>query len=391
MLQCEAREERHIKRDAPAYGLIPQPNWLIATAPRAVAACLVALMLLRSGVWLIPNIGASRLIAEDPFVNPFSDPAAHALFWSWLGPFLAWLLGARGPAAFFTLHFGFAAAFIAATLTLLSRRLTGRQFRTATLLFVVLPVSATSFFWVGNDGLTLLLMVLAFLAGHPLGGMLAGVALGMQHFEQGFLGFAALVAGLLLARWLHHPVAMSITWAAFVLAGVVLGKLTLIALFATLGIEVNSGRLWWLRENLPMLLEQFFLHPHVVVWSVLGLGWLILASELQRGRVAWPLALPLLGLMPLLLVSGDQTRVLAIVTFPLITTFWLLEPTVLARHDDRRLTRLFVLWLVVPWIWVWGGVPRWSALPYDLAFALHHATGWPSLPEDLARWPFLAE
>lgn len=352
---------------------------------------LALVMLLRSGIWFIPNIGGSRLIAADPFVNPFDDPNAHALVWSWLGPFLAWLVGATGPAGFFLLHLAFTAVFVGVMLMLVWRRLPEREARAASLLFMVLPVSATALFWVGTDSLTLLLMAAAFVVPHPAWAMICGVALGTQHFEQAFFGFGALVAGLALARLWRVETAVSIGWAAAVLGGVALGKLLLIGLFAAFGMEVNSGRLFWLQEHLPMLLEQFLLHPHVVVWSVLGLGWVVLAQDSRPVPQRLPLLVPLAALLPLLVISGDQTRVLAIVTFPLIAAFWLLDADFLRRQDDRRLAVLLLLWLIVPWIWVWGGVPRWSALPYDLAYILHHASGWPPLPADIAGWPFRAE
>jgi hypothetical protein len=340
-------------------------------------------------VWQIPNFGASRLIAQDPFTNPFQDPNAHALYWSWLGPFLAWLLGATSPAAFFALHLvlsvGFAVLFIVTAFS----HLPEREARISLVLFSVLPVSATAFFWVSTDSLTLFLMMLALALPQrwPVGA-LVGTVLGTQHFEQAFFAFGALLTGSLLARWGGWTAGRPLHWTLALLLGTVAGKLILVVLFHLLGVEVNSGRLYWLARHLPLLLEQFFLHFHVILFSVLGLGWLALIKYAERGRESLPFLVALAGLMLLLPISGDQTRVLAVVTFPLLAGFWLFSSHFLASLSDRWVAWLLMAWVIVPWGWVWGGVPRWSAFPYDIAYLLHHALGWPPALPDPFMGPF---
>jgi hypothetical protein len=358
--------------------LVRQAERLVFAAPvwRLVAAVLLV-GLVKTGVWQIPNFGASRLIAQDPFTNPFQDPYAHTLYWSWLGPFLAWAIGATSPVAFFGFHLllsvGFAALFVLAAF----RSLPEREARVSLVLFAVLPVSATAFFWVSTDSLTLFLIMLAFaLPRRWWIGALVGTTLGMQHFEQALFGFGALLATLVLSRLQGSPAERWSGWAASVLAGVVAGKLALVGLFSWLGVEVNSGRLYWLQEHLPLLLEQFLLHVHIILFSVLGLGWLVAVKYVERGREALPFLAALGGLMLLLPISGDQTRVLAVVTFPLIAATWLLSGRVLASLSNRWVAWLLVTWVIVPWSWVWGGLPRWSAFPYDLAYLLNQGLGW---------------
>jgi hypothetical protein len=355
----------------------------VAPASRLVAAVLL-IGLIKTGVWQIPNFGASRLIAQNPFANPFQDPNAHALYWSWLGPFLAWLIDATSPPAFFLFHLVFSAGFAALFIATAFRHLPAREARVSLVLFAVLPVSATAFFWVSTDSLTLFLMMLA-LALPPRWPVAAlfGTALGMQHFEQAFFGFGGLLVALLLSRWGGGQAAeRPLRWVLALLLGTMAGKLALVGLFQSLGVQVNSGRLYWLKEHLPLLVEQFFFHLHVILFSVLGLGWLVAVKYLERGRESLPFPVALGGLMLLLPISGDQTRVLAVVTFPLLTIFWLLNGRFLASLSNRSAAWLFLAWVIVPWGWVWGGIPRWSAFPYDLAYLLHHWFGWPeSLPD----------
>jgi hypothetical protein len=144
----------------------------------------------------------------------------------------------------------------------------------------------------------------------------------------------------------------------------------------------------WLRAHLDTLLKQFFFHFHYIVWSVLGLGWLVALRFTDWGRQSLPFFLVLAALCLLLPVSGDQTRVLAIITFPLVAAYWLLNRDFLESISRRELTWLFVAWALMPWGWVVGGSPKWSAFPYDMAYLLHQLFGWFSVPDNLAHWPF---
>ncbi len=368
-------------------------RWLFESPAWQLVAALLLVTLVKTGIWQIPNFGAVRLIAQDPFVNPFSDPNAHALYWSWLGPFLAWLVGATSAWSFFALHLLFSMAFTALVVGVAFRRLPAREARVSVLLFAVLPVSATAYFWVSNDSLTLFLLACAIAAPWPPAAAGLGLLLGMQHFEQAFLGFAGLLLALLIARrqrqWRAADEPVPVGRVLVVLAGIVAGKLALVALFRVLGVEVNSGRLYWLQEHLTLLLAQFFLHTHLILFSVLGLGWLVVVQQLEWGRDRLAFLVALAAAMLLLPVSGDQTRVLATVTFPLIAAFWLLNRDFLAFLSDRFAAWLLLAWLIVPWTWVWGGEPRWSAFPYDVVFLLGRAFGGAgAAPDPAASSPF---
>lgn len=91
---------------------------------------------------------------------------------------------------------------------------------------------------------------------------------------------------------------------------------------------------------------------------------------------------------PLHTISADQTRVLAIITFPLVSTYWLLNQDFLNKLTRRELSLLFTTWALMPWGWVWEGAPKWSAFPYDVAYILHRIFGWFNVPADPALWPF---
>jgi len=376
-------------------------RFLFETAPWRLVSVIAVLIFVKVGVWYMPNLGDSNVLARNPFVNPFANPDAHYLMWNWFGPFLAWATGLTGRLEFFLLHLAFSIAFFFLVLYALFKRFEPTQARTAFLLFIVLPVSATAFFWVGTDSITLFIFTVVLVFPRPaIIPLLAGLLLGMEHFEQAFLAFAALLFSLVLTRMTQRtdPGSTAFTngrrpvpdigTCLFVLFGDLLGKVLLSGLFHYWHVEMNSGRLQWLKEHFTAVLSGFALHFEVVIWSVLGLGWIAALRYLDLARKPLPFFASLLGLCLTLPFFADQTRVLAIVSFPLIATYWLLNEELLARVSRREVAGLFLAWVVMPWSWVWSGLPKWSAFPFDVAFLIHAVSGAIDVPRNLDAWPF---
>lgn len=372
-------------------------RFLFDARPWKLLVVVFLLCLVKTGIWTYPNPNALFAMAQDPFANPFTNPDEHYMMWSWLGVWVAWLIGATSLHSLFVYYLLLAVAFTCLFVRIAFATLPRELARTAIVLFAVLPVSTTAYFWVGQDALTLLLMMtaLAFPAA-PAVTLAAGVLLGMQHFEQGFFGAAALSLAVFLNRRQRQPLPHSLPYSLpyslrfcllFLLATVA-GKLVLVGLFRHYGLHVNSGRMYWLRHHLDIVLWASVLHIQTILWSVLGLGWIVALRFLDWGRRSVPFFVALGGACLLALVSGDQTRVIAIVTFPLVTAYWLLNPEFLARIGRREVALLFALWVVVPVNWVWMGMAKWSVFPYDVVYVLHRAFGWFSLPERLSSWPF---
>lgn len=359
--------------------------------PRIGVIALVSLLvIMKSGIWIMPNLDFSRRLAENPFVNPFADPGQHYLVWNWFAPFVAWLTGATGWPEFFFLHLLFSLCFYAVVVTLAFRRLSERNARIALLVFAILPVSATSFYWVGMDGAILMLLAAAFIFPRNLAWALAlGALAGMQHFEQAIVAAALLLFLVSLRRlWLRLPSLTSIPWCASLSAGVVLGKLALIAIFDRSGMVVETIRFYWVLELWPDVMVQFVLHAHFTVWAMLALGWVLFLKDAFRGRSVVPLALAIAGSSVLLGLVFDQTRVLAVVTFPILFVAWLQDDSFLDSLGERFMAWLFVAWITVPWLWAYGGYPQWSVLPYDLVVLVSSVTGVVELPDVLPWWPF---
>lgn len=348
------------------------------------------LSIVKTGIWYIPNLGASQLVAQNPFANPFFDPNAHYLYWSWLGPFLAWLIGATGKWQFFAFHLFFSFSFTLLFIKVVFSNYTNEHARSSLVIFSSLPVSATAYFWVGSDSITLFLMLLALaIPSSQAFTFIIGVLLGMQHFEQGFFAAVGLLFSIAISHKQNYALRYSWRFCLILLFGIVAGKMVLLGIFNNYSIDINSGRMHWLKGHIYLLLNQFVFHFQYIIWSILGLGWLVAVRFADWGRKSVPFFITLAGLFLLLPVSGDQTRVLAIITFPLVAAYWLLNQDFLEKISRREICLLFIAWTLIPWGWVWGGIPKWSAFPYDVAYILHLMFGWFNIPSDPALWPFI--
>ena len=364
--------------------LEPVDRFIFESSRRRFVSVLLVASLCKTGVWYIPNIEVSRTIALDPFSNPIANPFTHYLYWNWFSPFLAWLVGATGSRSFVFFHLAFAVAFTALATFAMFDRLPERQARVAFLIFCSLPVSGTVYYWVGMDAVVLFLMLVPLVFSKSwLVPFLAGIALGMQHFEQGVVAGGVLFVTVVVASRMRLEAPYSPRFAVAWICGAIVGKLTLIALFARWGVNVNNGRLVLFGHEFQTLLLEAAFHFQVIAWSMLGVGWLVLLAYVDRLRSrAVPLVVGLLLCLPFLVLTQDETRVISIITFPLLAGYWLFDREVLARVSEREASFLLVAWLVVPWSWTWLGIPRWSAMPYDVYGLLSALFGpFPPIPE----------
>ena len=134
-------------------------NWIFNLTRTRFYFILISILIIKTGVWFIPNLEIYRQISINPFTNPFvGNENAQYLVWSWLGPFIAWVLKVNSFSAFLILHTLFLVAFFVSTLRLIHKTLPTREARISAAVFITLPFSSTAIYWIGMDALTLLLI-----------------------------------------------------------------------------------------------------------------------------------------------------------------------------------------------------------------------------------------
>ena len=341
---------------------------------------------IKTGVWYVPNIDGWWPMSLNPFRNPFHDPLGQYVFWNWLGPFLAWLLHIRNPTSFMYFHLCFAIAFTVSFLWYIFSTFQETQARTAFVIFLSFGSSAMGYYWIGMDSITLaLMMFIVLVRHHPVAALLLGVALGMQHFEQGFFAFGAVLFALIYSRWLKTTTAFSLRWAICAFLGVLLGKLVLVLLFWHLHIHITDRR-YYFGHYYHMFLEMFYYHVQYILWSFLGAGWFAVAKFADRGKRTIPFFVALAGLMLLQLTVSDETRVFWIVSFPLLAVYLVLDTEFLDYIGSGVTASVFAIWLFAPFPYSWGGRPLVSIFPYNIELLLHRLFGWFTVPNS-SMWP----
>jgi hypothetical protein len=230
-------------------------QFLFDTPPLQLILISFSLILFKTGVWYL-NTEVPLQVAQSPFINPVpNNPFAQYLVWNWLGPFLAWAIGAQTKFKFVFLQLFFSIAFSVLFVWTVFSRFPDKIARKSVMLFCILPVSATAYFWVGMDSITLFVMLCSLIWSRLA--LLFGFALGLQHFEQGFCGVVGLVGAVLLSLWIGRPAPLSLRFCVTLLAGVILGRLFLIGLFYYCDMGVNYGRTYWVTKLLNRHIREF--------------------------------------------------------------------------------------------------------------------------------------
>jgi hypothetical protein len=315
-----------------------------------------------------------RQISLDPFTNPFvEDLNAQYLMTSWLGNFIAFALKVDDFAIFFLLHLVFSISFLIVMLGHVRKVLEFRSARKATLVFLSLPVAATSFYWVGMDSLTLLLFALVVkLSNNSVWPIFFGCMIGLQHFEQGVFAVVISLAGAAVLSFSDKPKAKWIfTVSLKTLVGIVIGKVILQIIFASNSITLESDRTTLWLNNLSGLFNLFRDNWNEIAWSLLLPGWVIIGAAyfFRLGERHSYIAVLALGWMTSALVF-DQTRVGVIVTYFYFALSLFKSQEIFERLHPRFFSIYVGLWMVIPWQWIFGGVTKESLFIYDILWLI---------------------
>jgi hypothetical protein len=145
-------------------------------------------------------------------------------------------------------------------------------------------------------------------------------------------------------------------------------------LFANWRILVNNGRMTLFGHEFRTLILEAVFHFQFILWSMLGVGWFVLIVYIGRiRRESIPLLIGLFVCMPFLVLARDETRVISIITFPVLHAYWLSNRYAPSLMTGREAAWVSLAWLLIPWSWAWQGIPRWSALPYDIYWFIDRA------------------
>jgi hypothetical protein len=300
--------------------------------------------------WYLPIVAKWPERSTAEFEGYLSD--------SPLGIILANALGAESEQGFLILSFITSVASLIGLAVWVALQVeTVEKWRGARLA-VLAPVGAVLFTWIGSyDAFTVAswaIVLFAWSYGSRLVFILSGALLGFQHFEHAVFGVVILtIVWFALKDCL--PIRFSQRNPAWVLIGLIAGRLVLEAIFRMSGESGNGRSEWiisfiveWNKTGLniaPQLLWSLFAGSWIVVFLLILSRWnkrfiLYFAAAFSVGMVA-------------LLASGDRPRVFILVFFP---AFLLMIVALFSSGDislrEKRMAEIIV-WMAPPLIF-WG-------------------------------------
>lgn len=295
---------------------------------------------------------ATTIVPSLPSVPP-SAPLDQFTLHSPLGPSLVAFLQLRGTAAFVVVHLVVLVLLVIVVGVLVVRRHGGMAAGLTGAAFVGSSTAVVLLAWVGSyDVFTVGFLSVLVVARDRRLAAATGFLLAFAAFEQSVFVIAALAALSVVGIGAER---LRLAWAA---GALVLGRAVLeVWLRAN---DVTHGRGWFLRETgVSHLLGQFV---DALPWLVVtGFGATLLPVVVAvaglpsvRARVV-VVAVLLAALVPTAL-SLDQTRVFAILTWPVVMALVLDHADRNAPTSIRRLaTATLILAAIVPGIVVWEG------------------------------------
>ncbi len=355
-------------------------RWLESRSWMQLAALALGVTALIHGLWLYPVLPEILEFSRDLTGDPLAGRQEQFVYWSLLGPWLGRVTRSNGGAwSFAALQLGLLVGLGGLALAGHHRRHGEAATRRLILLLFTSPVLAVCTTWLGSADVVTLLVSIAWLAldRRPLAAAVIGVVAGVNHFEQSVL----IASGLGIIGLADRPGdrRRAALWWALTLVGIAVGRGLVLAHFHHYDIDPTTTRFSFVeRVGLRSYAHASFGNPLWTLLSVYGLGWLpvaVLETCLPDRRLVRVWALIHLGVIPILALTLDQTRVAALLLLPVLLRVCTTEAASrLHPRDARRLGRAVALTalfgVVVPRVVVWDGRLH-SSVAYDtLVFGL---------------------
>jgi len=224
-------------------------------------------------------------------------------------------------------------------------------------LSVLAPVGAVLLTWIGRyDAFTVLIWGIALFcwaSGRSTLLVGAGILLGFQHFEHSLLGATALWLTWLALR-LRLPASLQQVNPLWLLPGILVGKLSLVVIFAVQGLPVTGRADWIERFFFDWTVVAISIFP-LLLWSLFAGWWALVISlylESTHRKRLLLLGAFFIGVVATLL-SGDRPRVFILILVPAVA----LSAVAFVGSDDKNKRRKVlveaIIWIAPPLIF-WG-------------------------------------
>lgn len=317
----------------------------------------VLMVIWNSGIWPMPNLSAQYLVSKSLRHNPFSDPMAQYIYTNYFEPLLFRLMGGSDLGGYLIFCLAVSVIFIVSfCIWFVSFHGRDVALRDGKLLVALtFPVFIIPFYWIGMDGMTLLLMLLIFVGFERKISFIPAIILGVQHFEQGVAGLLILFGSLVILYFYRRDggAILDIKRIVLLIGFVVVGKLLQAAWFQANGVSLIGGRAEFMAADAVNFFRGWKVHWQAIGWALFGSAWIFVIPRIKN---LWPLLVGALVSFLFMSVVGDQTRVAVIILFPSVFYFIFRD-----REMMQEITRLgscvyVISYLIIPVTVVWGSV-----------------------------------
>lgn len=321
-----------------------------------------------TGMWFMPNINMQYMISQNLLKVPFDDPNAHYLFLNYFQPFVFKIFGGKE-----LLHYYYYTFFITLLFSYLflywfiiyhGKEISLNDYKL--FLTIIFPTFMIPYYWVGMDGMTLLLMLLVLISlHHRFIPFLFASILSLQHFEQAFLSFGLLCATL----FVHYIVTKEANSFSlfkkllFLLAVLVFTRFLMLKTFTYIDAGIVGDRSSYLKANLQIFISMFKSGWYIILYTFFGVGWIVVLAYLKD---VWPLFIAVAILFVVTMFVGDQTRVASIALFPSLFYWLFMNKELFIKITNKFISVLLLLYLIIPVIVVWGQPHYGSLWHYDM-------------------------
>jgi hypothetical protein len=273
---------------------------------------------------------------------------------TWFASFLAYVLGIKTLASFIFVHLSFAVLSVYLLYRYVTRYVDREIQSKAILLFAILPVLSTVFYWIGMDSFTFLLMVIFLnLKSKPTPILFLGIIGGLHHFEIIFVSvFSLVIYELFRARALRKN--RELLMSLLLLIGVVIGKILLIFIFNLNNVLVTRNRISIGLSGINSNIELFEKYGFLIYYSMLGPIWIVLIIALfKRSRDSFALLSALIVPFVVVLFVRDSSRVIQLTSFLSVAIGLLSNKELMESLSNKVIKIVLLIWLITPWIWIW--------------------------------------
>jgi hypothetical protein len=320
-----------------------------------------------TGFWMMPNIGAQFMVSQNLTSNPFPNPHDQYIFTSYFQPLIFGIFGGTSSlsyviyASMITICFLF--LFLLWFIKFHGRKIAVDEHKI--LLTILFPVFMVPFYWIGMDGMTLLLMLMIMINFSSKWAIIPAILLAWQHFEQGSVAVMILLGTLIISMIITHDKSKFVAMKrlGYIIGGLILGKVLILLLFSFLHISMSADRLTNMISDVSIYIDQWKVSWPYILYSIFGVGWLLIFTKLKK---TWPLLVGGIFTFFFVIIMGDQTRVGAIVLFPAVFFWIFMDKELFSTINQKMIVCLVVLYLVLPVVFVWGGFPYKNLWTYDI-------------------------